>query len=184
MWHNPRMGRPSTSQGFSERLQLLEQVVEEATDIPLDGRQGFFESDLKDEPELLFQASRLLHLHTTDMLSTDPAVRSAAVRESLQQEPLKVSGDRLGPYRVVNVLGEGGMGRVDLAERDVRYPEMRNWRPYSGDRHLRGSFGLAAGKVLWGSAGAVTPLDLCAFGSPAPAGICHSRRARAATLPP
>ncbi len=110
---------------MSQHLERLVRVVEAATDMAPEQRQSFFERELGDEPELLPQASRLLHLHTTDMLSTDPAVRSAAVRESLQQEPLKVSGDRLGPYRVVDVLGEGGMGRVYLAERDDGEVERR-----------------------------------------------------------
>ena len=110
---------------MSERLRRLVQVVEEATDMAPEGRQSFFESELNDDPELLSQASRLLHLHTTDMLSTDPAVRATAVQETLRNEPLKVSGDRLGPYRVVDVLGEGGMGRVYLAERDDGEVERR-----------------------------------------------------------
>ena len=110
---------------MSERLRRLVQVVKDATDMAHEGRQSFFESELNDDPELLSQASRLLHLHTTDMLSTDPAVRSTAVQETLRHEPLKVSGDRLGPYRVVDVLGEGGMGRVYLAERDDGEVERR-----------------------------------------------------------
>lgn len=110
---------------MSQHLERLVRVVEAATDMEPEQRQSFFEREFGDDPELLPQASRLLHLHTTDMLSTDPAVRSAAVRESLQQEPLKVSGDRLGPYRVVDVLGEGGMGRVYLAERDDGEVERR-----------------------------------------------------------
>ena len=109
----------------NHRLKRLVQVAEEVTEMAPEERLSHFKRELHDDPELLSQASRLLHLHTTDMAGTESVTRPEPRHQTSEQEPLKVAGDRLGPYRVVDVLGEGGMGRVYLADRDDGEVERR-----------------------------------------------------------
>ena len=94
-----------------ERERLVLRLVEEALAWPVDSREARLQADLAHDPSLIEEVRALL-------------VAADSIHESLPtQMPLSPVIDempppeRLGPFRITGLLGEGGMGRVFRAER-------------------------------------------------------------------
>lgn len=66
------MGGRSASSFKMDHLRLLARVTEDASTLVPEERGAFLKGKLREHPELLKPASRLLHLHTTDFFNTDP----------------------------------------------------------------------------------------------------------------
>lgn len=98
----------------ADRWEQVQSLFHRALELPATERAAFVRHECASDPAL---ASEVLALLEEDASSTSPLDRNLEdlARAVIGGAPAIA---QLGPYRVVSVLGEGGMGVVYLAERE------------------------------------------------------------------
>ncbi len=91
----------STPRMSDDRIRI---IFNEAVDKPASARGAFLDEACGDDAALRAEIESLLAHHATEIVS--PTEVPTMVRE----------GDRIGPYTILSVLGEGGFGIVYLAK--------------------------------------------------------------------
>ena len=92
-------------------------MLEEALQLPPDARQAFLDTHCGDDPETRLVLEELLR----ESDETDPVLKEGGVfdgplwQELIDEQEGLTTGERLGPYEVLDAIGSGGMGEVYVA---------------------------------------------------------------------
>ena len=103
--------------------KTIEPIFEQALEIEPERRQEFIEKACKGDAESIAAVERLLAADAeTDGIIDRPVGERAGTlmheaAEQIGENEAPGSGERFGPYRVLEEIGSGGMSRVYLAER-------------------------------------------------------------------
>jgi serine/threonine protein kinase/tetratricopeptide (TPR) repeat protein len=99
------------------RWQKIQSLFEEIVDTPPAERAARLASSCKDDAELRNSVESLL---ASDQRTEDPLLNAIgeAAESLLEEHQDRLLGTRIGPYRVMSILGHGGMSTVYRGERD------------------------------------------------------------------
>ena len=94
----------------------MQELFHAATELDASERQNFLRRECGDDPALLSEVLALLEEDARGGSLLDRDL-SGVARQMLDDSSV-LPTQRFGPYRVLKMLGEGGMGVVYLAERE------------------------------------------------------------------
>ena len=100
----------------AKRWSQVEKVYHSAAALQADERRAFLERACNGDPELRTEVESLLaHDQTAEKFIESPALGVAADLMAVDEQP-SMLGQEVSHYRIVSLIGEGGMGVVYKAE--------------------------------------------------------------------
>jgi serine/threonine protein kinase len=101
-----------------ERWKRVKSILDAVLDRPAAERTAAADEACAGDAELRAEVQSLLASHGQARAFLESTARDALLRSVAPVRPEAPTGARIGPYRVIEEVGRGGMGAVYLAERD------------------------------------------------------------------
>jgi tetratricopeptide (TPR) repeat protein/predicted Ser/Thr protein kinase len=103
----------------TDRYQRVDALFDALLDLPAPEQMPYLDRAAADEPEVYQEVVRLLQAHrrAEGFLDASRPVVARTLLEAADLLPATEVPDRIGPWRIVRQLGQGGMGAVFLGER-------------------------------------------------------------------
>src|SRR5439155_22370019 len=93
----------------SEQWQRAKDLFLKAIERPPEQRASFLRDACPDDPAVLHEAQAMLAQHHDDPSAPEDLL-------TVPTPPSQSLGSRIGPYKLIQQIGEGGMGVVYMAE--------------------------------------------------------------------
>jgi eukaryotic-like serine/threonine-protein kinase len=101
----------------AEKLKRTEEIYHTAMEMLPDERQSFLDKACADDEDLRREVESLLAVNrTSNNIFDTPPESLAAEMFSNKEKPANLSGKEISHYKLIRLLGAGGMGEVYLAE--------------------------------------------------------------------
>jgi Tol biopolymer transport system component len=100
-----------------ERWEQIDKLLESVLELELDRREDFLARACASDRELRQEVEALLEAHQqAESFIQPPALGATATKEMSGQRTQSWIGQQMGNYKILSLLGSGGMGEVYLAE--------------------------------------------------------------------
>ena len=101
----------------SDAWQRLDALLDQALDLPESERDALLVQECGEDHQLLERARRLLMTSSDDFLDK-PVLEHLREAVARQQDAIDQDLSQMPDYRIIEVLGQGGMGKVYLAHQE------------------------------------------------------------------